>query len=422
MEDKTNSPTSNSITNPAITNSLSPKLLLALTLLFFLGMIGFAIFLLQQKVVNKKTLVKPQQAQIPSTIPSTLPRVEQLSLSSDEQIAKELATASAQLLSFYQQNDEVSIQKLKEQLLKADNLSLVALGTALNFIPLERIKIFYGSLEDAYELRTYGLELNDAQYNQLINSIPKTTLYNERPYEHLPSDAPNWLSFGEDGIVQNHEHLLKDGYVCHIKQAWCVGNPEENEKNCENFPLDFENWTYSNGTECCRSIRTKRPYYFACAYAQEPYDNNTIRNKSWMYHVLTQAGIDCTNACLEPYRDEVYILLPDFVRKISYNEDNGPSLKQLTVSSMIDQMRNFRNQFSESGWHTQFTDPDYHFGKCQSDWCKNPPAIQKTLVAKNEKFHCFQQLEVWLNKDDKVVKQGRKVSCRYRDGANLDLD
>lgn len=434
MENKTNLPIYNSITNPANTNSLSPKLLLTLTLLLFLGIIGFAIFLLNQKVVNKETQVQPHKAQIPNTIPTTFPKVEQLSLSLDEQIAQEIATASAQLLFSFQQNDAASIKSLKKQLLTANNLSLVVLGAALDFIPLEKIKITYGSLEDEYELETYGIELTDKQHKQLTNLITKQPVnvdlnkVGKELEAYLSSDSQSWLYFG-DILVQNHEYFMKDGYVCHIRSAWCRAHPEGGldeylERECKSYSLDTESGWFSSYDSCCRPYKTDRWYDFACAYAQKPYENNAIINRRWTYQVLSEVGINCETECLEPRRDIVYIQLPKFARRIEHQDDNPKELIQLTVSQLTNDMRNLRRAFHNSGgWITTFTDPDIEGRSvCKYEWCKNRPTLLKTLIAKNEKFRCTQSLEVWLSKDDKVVKQERKVSCSYRDGANLDLD
>lgn len=253
---------------------------------------------------------------------------------------------------------------IKRSLLKADNVSFVTLGVALNFIPTEKITNLYG--DHAYNLTFFGTKLN-------ANQLPKITLALTSKDQSADSGSQTGfslesLSWNVYTYTMSTVVAVKEGYVCYV-------------------PMNTGRICAPDGSGC-----TPLDLTFRCVNVLDQ-KNNTKENVSqFIYDSLKQMGISCNLENCPVEQSPEYMSIPQFSRSELYFQDLAPSSDSNVISSVNTDIQKSLKSFKQSGWKYSLENSTQQ----EASWSGNTRIIHsKTIHANNLTFSCTHEITAW---------------------------
>lgn len=248
---------------------------------------------------------------------------------------------------------ELITDEIKKELLKSNSLSAVTLGTAITFIPLDKIEMSPGFKH--YDFISYGVELDSRQGEQFTNSLPADR-YLSSISDYLYFDSPNWLqSIYASGPQSGVDILLKSGYVCFISS-----NLESDKQHLD------------------------------CSYVSEPKENTLNKVSEFIINSLKKAAVDCGDkTCLVKESIVQPIPIPQYSRHIINFQDINMKDKRQIISLVENELEQSQESFKRAGWKVKKED----ITNKERGWDKNT-LISVNIEASNKLFSCDHTITV----------------------------
>ncbi|KKT75576.1 MAG: hypothetical protein UW69_C0014G0010 [Microgenomates group bacterium GW2011_GWA2_44_7] len=277
---------------------------------------------------------------------------------------------------------------VKLSLIKADNLSFVALGAATKFIPVAKTTNNYGAHE--YNISFYGTELDRTQIPQVaraINPLEQEKELSSRDYYFL--ESPIWLvNPSQLAGGGNIALAVRNGYACYI-------------------PVTTSSICSPDGR--CMAIDLN----FRCANILD-YKNNTKEQVTkFIYSSLKQMGIDCSSKPCPVEEKEEGINIPQFAREDVYTQDLPPTYQTLPSKNntafipLVDSdVKTSVDFFKKAGWQVSSADST---NQVISNSASDKILYSQTVNANNSTFSCSHSVTILQRMD--IFQKRQSVDC-----------
>ena len=302
---------------------------------------------------------------------------------------------------------ELTINKLKTDMLSSTDPRVIVVGIALDYYPREHLVLAKGGGVGTYPFKFHGIELTEVQYTKLVEYFQSIRQFpfmdyqlqnilhgDYTPKEGLvnPPHTPEWLRFlGPRG----NNLVQKDGFVCLYPLA-------ETKVDGVWRPEGYDS-----------QFIAPNPLVFRCSYFAEPSENSSQKVAPFIKEFLANEGVasideqDVTDWFGQggKHLNEESFSMPDYTASTTYTEKYYGGFTDELKSELSLELDHVSQYFENASWYSEIKETT------NSNLIRNWFSLD--LTATNETYECQVDIEVWGDKYTYYYPKEKELRDQY---------